>query len=81
MGSRKDIGEMLIDHRSTPPSKTGISPFETLYGRKMRDRLTGLHPDLQKVYIESIDREKVSRRKDYMKEHVDSKRKPNDWDV
>ena len=77
----KTLEKMLIDYRSTPHSTTGISPFEALYGRKMRDGLTRLHPELQEVPVRSIDREKVSRRQDYMKAQVDSKRKPNEWDI
>ena len=77
----KTLEKMLIDYQSTPHSTTGIPPFESLYGRKMRDGLTRLHPELQEVPVKSIDREKVSRRQESMKDHVDSKRKATEWDI
>ena len=77
----RTLEKMLIDYRSTPHSTTGISPFEALYGRKMRDELTRLHPELQEVPVGNIDREKVSRRQEYMKDHVDSNRKPTEWNI
>ena len=64
-----------------PHSTTGISPFEALYDRKMRGWLTRLHPDLKDVPVGSVDHEKVSRCQDYMKDHVYSKRKHDEWNI
>ena len=63
----KTLEKMLIDYRSASHSTTGISPFESLYGRKIRDGLMRLHPELQEVPAGSIDREKASCRQNYMK--------------
>ena len=38
------LSQLLFDYRSTPHSTTNISPFEAMFGRKMRNNLMPLSP-------------------------------------
>ena len=40
----KTIEQTLFKYRATPHSTTGVSPFEAMFGRPMRDKLTLLAP-------------------------------------
>ena len=42
------LKEMLHNYRSTPHSTTNISPFEAMFGRKMRTKLLMLRPEGEK---------------------------------
>ena len=55
----KTLERVLFDYRSRPHSTIGISPYEAMFGRKMRDRLTRLHPQIQEIPAKEIDRSRV----------------------
>ena len=81
----KMLTEMLKHYRSTPHSTTGITPFEGLYGRRMRNRLSQMTP-IGGGRGRRIDREMVARRQEKMKEYFDRIRRtkevplrPGNW--
>ena len=42
----RTIEHTLFNYGSTPHSTTRVTPFEALFGRKMRDKLTNLAPEV-----------------------------------
>ena len=42
------MSKLLFDYRGTPHSTTGVSPFEAMFGRKMRNDVSRLHPRLER---------------------------------
>ncbi len=63
------VTEWLQVYRATPHATTGISPYELLYGRKMRTKLNilPLHSDLAAVCAN------VKKKQDKMKQYTDRK--------
>ena len=45
---QETIDEMLFQYRGTPHSITGISPYEAMFGRHMRDLVSRFAPDLDR---------------------------------
>ena len=75
------LERLLFDYRNTPHSITRISPFEAMYGRNMRDRLTKLHPAIREVPTKEIDRDQVASKQDKIKAHFESKKSPSEINV
>lgn len=66
------ITEFLQIYRATPHGTTGVSPFQLMYGRKMRTKLSvqpevGTAPDLTL-------RDRVKKKQLHMKTYTDAKR-------
>ena len=80
------LQETLFHYRCTLHSTTRVSSYEALFGRRMRNMLTNLYPDLSKVPATHIDREPFKRKRNQMKRNADTKRaakshriKEGDW--
>ena len=68
------ITAFLMAYRATPHAATGVSPFQLLYGRRMRTKLTVLPPSPADPVSDEQVREKVTRHQLKMKTYTDGKR-------
>ena len=55
--------------------------FEVMYGRKMRNRLTKLHPEIREVPVKEIGRDQIADKQDKMKAHFESKKSPTEINI
>ena len=69
----KTIEHTLFNYRSTPHSTTRVTPFEALFERKMRDKLTSLGPE-EVLQGKAMDRVDISKRIDAKKHRHDGSR-------
>ena len=69
MEKKKVLAEMLVDYRSTPHCTVGKSPFELMYGRKMKNKLRLFSPEIPKEWNEEDTefRLKVEKKQEIMK--------------
>ena len=75
------MSKLLLDYRGTPHSTTGVSPFEAMFGRKMRNDVSRLHPRLEAVPAKKIERDLVEEKQDEMKRVHDVLGGPREWDI
>ena len=52
-----------------------------MYGRKLRDRLTKLHPAIREVPAKEIDRNRIVNKQDKIKAHFELKKSPSEINV
>lgn len=60
---------------------TGISRLEAMYGWKLRNRMTQLHPEIREVPAKEIDWVQIAGKQDKMKAHFESKKSPSEINV
>lgn len=70
---KQAVLDFLQTYRSTPHAMTGVSPFELLYRRKMRTKLTVFTPHSSNTQDQEV-RQRVSIRQNKMKQYSDAKR-------
>ena len=75
------MSKLLFDYRGTPHSTTGVSPFKAMFGRKMRNAISRLHPRLEAVPTKRIERDLVKEKQDEMKRVHDVLGGPREWDI
>lgn len=68
------VTEWLQVYRATPHATTGVSPYELLYGRKMRTKLNILPLHAEGKCDLAAVRENVKKKQDKMKLYTDHKR-------
>ena len=72
--TKETLMNLLVDYRSTPHTTTNVSPFEAMYGRKMRVKLSNFHPEEEDTPTEGIiDRSYVEKKQRKMKQNHDVK--------
>ncbi|ROI16643.1 hypothetical protein DPX16_22620 [Anabarilius grahami] len=67
------VTEWLQVYRATPHATTGVSPYELLYGRKIRTKINILPLHGEGKCDLSAVREKVKKKQDKMKRYIDHK--------
>ena len=68
--SKKELNVYLAAYRSLPHSTTGVSPAESLFGRKIRTKL----PALSDVHVEQEVRDRDNEQKSKSKAYADMQR-------
>ncbi len=68
------VTEWLQVYRATPHATTGVSPYELLYGRKMRTKLNILPLHSEEKSDLAAVRANVKKKQDKMKQYTDCKR-------
>lgn len=76
---KKELDKFLVAYRSTPQSVTGKSPFEIMYGRKMKNKLASLNKELDECV--DVIRERNMIRKEKEKSYFDCKNNTKVMDV
>ena len=64
--SKKELNVYLAAYRSLPHSTTGVSPAESLFGRKIRTKL----PALSDVHVEQEVRDRDNEQKSKSKAYI-----------
>lgn len=75
-----EIDSFLLNYRATPHTTTGISPFEALYGRKIRTSIPHIH-DGQALQEQPKLRETDEKNKGKGKEYADISRHAKSHDI
>ena len=60
---KERVCRFLTKYRAIPHSTTGLSPYELLFGRKMRTHLDLLHPSLMSTVLKQQDNQRVNHDK------------------
>lgn len=60
---KERLCRFLTKYRSIPHSTTGLSPYELVFGRKMRTHLDLLHPSLMSKVLKQQENQKVNHDK------------------
>ena len=67
---QNELRKFLLAYRSTPPTTTGISPAESLLGRKFWTKIPGYNYHTAQANI--VDRDRISKQK--TKDYADQRR-------
>ena len=77
---REEVGNFLLQYRSTPHSTTGVAPSELLMGRKLRDKLPSISRPTESDW-QCLVRNRDARRKAQSKQYADQRRHAVESDI
>ena len=78
---KEKVQEYLAMYKAAPHKTTGKSPFELMFGRKMKTKLPRVKEKKEETDLDKEIREKHKKEKEKQKKYADEKRKAKEKDI